>query len=136
METLLEILNDHGLRNTKVRREVLQVFLDQRNALSHQHIEQKLDNVDRITLYRTLKTFEKNGIIHRAIDGGDKIKYALCAPGCDEHQHTDHHAHFHCVACDRTLCLDEVHIPKVKVPANYAIHDVHLILSGTCAACK
>jgi Fur family ferric uptake transcriptional regulator len=136
MDTLLEILNDHGLRNTKVRRDVLKVFLDQEDALSHQVIEQKMDKVDRITLYRTLKTFEKKGIIHKAIDGGEKLKYALCAAGCDEHKHTDRHAHFHCEKCDRTLCLDEVSIPSVMVPANYTKNHIHLIINGICAACK
>ena len=59
-----QLLHQHQLRKTPVRKEVLDVFLSRSEAVSQQYIEQHFDAIDRVTLYRTLKTFEQKGIIH------------------------------------------------------------------------
>jgi Fur family ferric uptake transcriptional regulator len=132
---ILSILKEHQLKNTQFRRDVLKVFLSDKMALAHADLEEKLQDVDRITLYRTLKTFETKGIIHKAIDSGDKMKYAICAHGCTEHQHVDEHAHFHCENCDRTYCLDDVFLPSLKLPKGYTLKKAHLVLDGFCQEC-
>ena len=132
---IITILSDHRLRNTKVRRDVLSLFVEKQEALSHQFIEQEIHELDRITLYRTLRTFEKNGIIHKAIDGSEKAKYALCIDGCTDHHHEDEHAHFHCDRCNRTFCLEEVIIPPIQVPQGYHINSTYLVLNGLCKQC-
>lgn len=131
----LQILDNHKLRNTKMRRDVLNIFLMHQDALSHSDIEKQLDASDRVTLYRTLKTFEQKGIIHKAIDGGDKLKYAMCSQGCTEHHHIDEHAHFHCQKCERTFCLEDVLTPNVNIPSGYKIESAHLVLNGLCEEC-
>ncbi len=133
--TALDILAQHQLRKTAVRMQVLGIFLDSREALSQPDIESHFSQFDRITLYRTLKTFEEKGVIHKAIDGGDKLKYALCSGHCSEHAHEDHHAHFHCDHCGKTFCIESMHIPAVQAPAGYQLSGTYLVLKGTCAAC-
>ena len=132
----LDILAQHNLRKTAVRAQVLDIFLDSREALSHNDIEAHFDQVDRITLYRTLKTFEEKGVIHKAIDGGEKLKYALCSGHCSEHAHEDHHAHFHCDQCGKTVCIESMHMPTVQAPAGYQLSGAYLVLKGTCATCS
>lgn len=130
------LLKEHKLSVTKVRLEVLKAF--QRaghKALANQDIENRLGQVDRITLYRTLKSFEKAGLIHQAVDGSGKTKYALCHDDCSTGQHEHQHAHFYCTRCDSTICLDEVVIPQVHMPPNYQLEDAQLILKGLCADC-
>lgn len=129
------LLKEHGLRITAVRMEVLKIFQDVRIALAHSDIEHKMKDVDRITLYRTLKTFEDKGLIHKAIDGSDKPKYALCSSECDEHEHHDHHAHFHCDDCGKTYCLDDVEAPNVKAPGGFRVTNTHLVVTGKCEYC-
>ncbi|MEY3321815.1 MAG: hypothetical protein RLZZ417_1398, partial [Bacteroidota bacterium] len=58
------LLKKHDLRLTQVRKEVLSVFLIKEQALSQSDIENDLGKTDRITLYRTLRSFEDNGLIH------------------------------------------------------------------------
>lgn len=130
-----QLLETHGLRKTSVRTRVLEIFIAAKEALSHHDIESNFDQVDRITLYRTLKTFEDKGLIHKAIDGSDKPKYALCQSGCDEHEHHDHHAHFHCDDCGKTYCLEEIEAPAVKTPGGFKVATTHLVVTGQCETC-
>lgn len=130
-----ELLQTHRLRRTRFREEVLDLFLQHDSALSQRDLETRLQDSDRITLYRTLKTFEESGLIHKAIDGSERLKYALCAGHCDVHAHHDHHAHFHCKSCDRTFCVQEVQAPELAPPTGFIMEDTHLIINGRCAAC-
>ena len=132
----VEILRSNGLSKTEVRKKVLELFLDSEVALSLQDIESAFGKLDRITLYRTLKAFEGKGLIHKAIDGTNHPKYAMCISDCTEHQHEDNHAHFHCLQCEKTICLDHVPTPNIpNIPANYTVEETNLILSGICADC-
>lgn len=135
-QRIIALLEEHSLRKTPVRAKVLEIFLNREEALSHSDVEDYFDQIDRITLYRTLKTFEDKGLIHKAIDGGDKIKYALCHHGCDEHEHHDAHAHFHCDDCGKTFCLDEVEAPAVQAPGKFKVATTHLVMTGKCETCS
>lgn len=130
------ILKRNKLRRTSVRLGVLEVFLSHEEALSHHDIEHQFDEIDRITLYRTLRTFEEKGIIHKALDGSEKQKYALCNEECSEHDHQDEHPHFYCFECGRTVCLSEVSLPEIELPAGYRLQQAHVVLQGICEECN
>lgn len=137
MTESIQILSKFELSKTKSRIKLLDLFLDLSETISLQEIEQSIPDLDRITLYRTLKIFEQKGIIHRAIDGTNHPKYALCAEGCTEVQHHDNHAHFHCVSCEKTVCIDDIVLPKIKgLPLGYKLSDAHLVLNGFCSDCQ
>jgi Fur family ferric uptake transcriptional regulator len=131
-----EILKNHGIRLTGIRKKVLELFLTSPKALSNEDIENGVNKLDRITLYRTLKTFEENGIIHKIPNSGNAPLYAICQDDCTEHQHLDSHGHFHCLQCGKTVCMDHTDVPQVKVPEGYVIEQKHLILEGKCDACS
>ena len=139
MQNSVQILEANGLSKTKIRKQVLELFINSDAALSLPDITkalQQTQELDRITLYRTLRAFEEKGIIHKAIDGTQHPKYAMCEDNCTEHNHQDNHAHFHCTACDTTICLDEVSTPAIQnIPSGYSIAKTTLILSGTCENC-
>ena len=136
-EEILQRLEESDLRKTAIRKEVLQLFLEQRGrALSSKEIEQSLDKPDRITLYRTLKAFEQNGVIHQAVDGSGTAKYALCEDNCSVHDHHDEHAHFHCLNCGKTICLEGKVDSQIKVPEGYKVRQAHLVLEGECRDCS
>jgi len=103
-----KILSDNKLKKTDTRARVLEAFLKSNQALTNQDLEENFDYVDRVTLYRTIKTFEEKGIIHQAMDGTDVNKYALCSESCSSSEHHDYHAHFTCTSCNSTICLVEV----------------------------
>ena len=130
------LLKSHQLRSTPVRKQILDLFIQSKHALGKSNIEAELEEIDRITLYRTLRTFEQKGIIHQAIDGSGKTKYALCSHECSEHKHNDHHAHFYCLRCEKTVCMNSIGVPTVSIPEGFEIAQAQLILSGTCKNCQ
>lgn len=133
----VQLLQKNALRKTNMRVDVLNIFLKQsETALSNQELENSLIDSDRVTLYRTLKTFEKKGIIHQAVDGSGVTKYAMCHSDCSEHNHVDDHAHFHCNDCGKTLCLEEIDTPKVNLPAGYQAEVSYMVIQGTCSQCN
>ena len=136
MQRVLELLKNNKLRATPVRKELLQLFLLSKNALSNQDIEENLADVDRVTLYRTLKSFQEKGIIHRAFDGTDITRYASCSDHCDSHAHHDEHLHFHCSQCDNTFCVDEIPIPKLEMPSGFKAHKTNIVVDGVCEKCS
>lgn len=137
MERVDHLLDKHKLKKTPLRKRVLSLFLNKNGkAISNQELEGLLKDADRITLYRTLKSFEKKGIIHEAIDGTNSAKFALCHEECTEHNHVDNHAHFHCSACGETSCLEKIEVPSYAVPEKYQVKDVILVVNGLCADCS
>ena len=130
-------LEQHGLRKTAFRKEVLNIFLKHSGkAIGHTEIELALEEWDRITLYRTLKSFENKGLIHQTPDVNGSVRYALCGHNCSAHDHNDSHAHFHCTKCDDTICLDDaVQNFSFRLPPNYELSETKVLLEGICATC-
>ena len=85
-------LREAGLRVTQSRKDVMQALAEAgTQAVSSAVIEKKLSGIDRITLYRILKTYEEVGLIHSIADGSGKTKYAVCSDECGpEHHHHNH----------------------------------------------
>lgn len=130
------LLKNFRLRSTPTRQEILHLFLKKDYALSHSDIESEIaDDIDRVTVYRTLKTFFDRGLIHKVLDDGGSLKYALCTAACSETEHRHEHVHFKCVQCGQTNCLD-VEIPNVKLPKGYKSKEVNLLIQGTCQNCS
>lgn len=130
------LLRSHGLRVTAFRKEVLALFADAKVAVDSRTIERELHPADRVTVYRTLRSFEDSGIVHRIPDPSGAVKYALCHAGCDDHAHHDSHAHFHCSTCDTTICLDGHEAMKVITPPGFSVNETQVIVSGVCADCN
>lgn len=130
------LLKDFRLRSTPTRQEILHLFLKKDYALSHSDIESEIaDDIDRVTVYRTLKTFTDRGLIHKVLDDGGSLKYALCSEACSATQHRHEHVHFKCIRCGQTNCLD-IEIPRVKLPEGYKPKEVNLLVQGTCQNCS
>lgn len=131
------ILEKHKLRKTSVRADILKVFLIHSHALSHADIEESLGSgYDRVTIYRTLYSFEEKGLIHKVPDDGGIQKFALCHDHCDEHNHQDDHLHFLCTKCCRTFCLEGVELPDFVVPQGYSVSSVNFSVQGICRECN
>ncbi len=135
MTRALQILKDAGLRKTPCRLQMLDLLLQEGRAISHSEFELHLEAIDRVTIYRTLHTFERKGLLHKVIDGQNQSKFALCSHSCDEKEHRDEHIHFHCENCDKTRCLDELGIPEIVLPVGYSAHRANYMIEGICAEC-
>jgi len=131
----IDILKAKNLRLTPIREKVLSLLLSSEKAIANKDIEMAFDYLDRITLYRTLKSFEEKGIIHKIEDGTGVAKYAVCVDDCQEGHHHDEHVHFHCNDCGDTFCVEEVAIPKIQTPKKHKVETTSIVLNGTCESC-
>ncbi|GAA4740768.1 Fur family transcriptional regulator [Flavisolibacter ginsenosidimutans] len=133
---LNDILHRRQLSSTESRRKILSLFLAEDDALAHGDIEKKVgENFDRVTIYRTLQTFEEKGIIHSIPTADNSILYALCKE-CEEGHHHDDHVHFVCTNCEKTICLDDVISPKIDLPKGYEAESVQVVIKGVCKECS
>lgn len=132
---ILHTLEQHSIRPTPMRMLVLEHFLQQRSAQSLAELETTMPRADRITLYRTVKTFVEKGILHQVEGGPGATRYALCHDACTEGEHRDFHPHFHCTVCGQTVCLDTVHLAVPALPAGYRLSEVEMAVRGVCPYC-
>jgi len=133
-EEVIDLLERKNVKPTAVRILVLDVFFQNSFALSLPEIENKLPWSDRVSIYRTLKTFENNDLIHSVNDGSKSIRYALCSEHCSLGHHSVH-PHFHCEKCDKTLCLEEQNIDINSIPEGFVVNNYSLTINGLCANC-
>jgi len=138
MVSSYDYLSSHKIRSTDIRVAVIDLFLNSNQAISKNELEEKLPDLDRITLYRTLKTFEDKGLIHKVVNSSNKVKYALCIDACTDHDHhhDDRHIHFECSKCEKTICIDEVPLPQISLPAEYIVNKIQLSVEGICQDCQ
>lgn len=132
---LTDMLAARSVKPTAMRLLVLDLLVRQETALSLSDLEEQFDKVDKVTLYRTLKTFEQHKIIHSIDDGTGSAKYALCDEGC-ECAPRDLHVHFHCQVCKRTFCLTDYTIPAVNLPQKFVLKEMNMVLKGLCENCS
>jgi Fur family transcriptional regulator, ferric uptake regulator len=131
----VEILKKHKLRNTDSRVDILTIFINNAKALSHSDLENNLPSgFDRVTIYRTLKSFVENGILHKVPDDTGNPRYALCNT-CTDHHHEHDHVHFKCEKCGVTSCIENIHFPEIKLPNGYTSTEVNILVQGICNKC-
>lgn len=118
---------------TSMRVLVYDLLEQQQAAISLSEIEAHFYNADRITIYRTLKTFEEKGIVH-SVQENNTSKYILCHDGCDEKTHKDMHLHFYCKICKRTTCREDVSFSE-EITGHLRIDEVRLFAKGICENC-
>ncbi|MEK7588944.1 MAG: Fur family transcriptional regulator [Patescibacteria group bacterium] len=130
------ILNKAGLKKTEARLHIVQFLLKSKKPNSPQIIFEKLqkEGIDKVTVYRTLESLEKKGLVKRVNTGEREAQYELT----DTHE--DHH-HIICLNCkkvsDFTGCDAEHLIQKamkqVKDFSSVSHHSFDIF--GICNSC-
>lgn len=136
MEKIVQFLESKGIRPTAMRLLTYKRLAELNVAISLGDLEKDFKVSERSTLFRTMKTFEKKGIVHQIEDGTGVIKYALCEENCECEVGNDLHLHFHCNNCNETVCLTEHKIPYISLPDGYITEDINLVVKGICEKCS
>lgn len=124
-------LEKANLKKTPVRLKILSQFMSVDHAQSFFDLKEILSKkIDKSTLYRTLKSFEDAGIVHRITDATGVAKYAY-----NYEEHNLEHAHFICENCDTVYCVDTQKFSDVELPKGFQINTMQTTLMGTCANC-
>lgn len=131
---LKKLLHERSLKATSARIELLTKMHEFGSAMSHTAIQEAMEPIDRVTLYRTLESLREKGIIHKTFQGNNDAFYAICGINCDTEAQTHEHIHFTCNLCSSVSCieLDENfsnYLPK------HQIEKISIHISGICSMC-
>ncbi len=129
-------LEAQSVRPTAMRLLVLKILANSKTAKTLNAIENSLEVADRTTLYRTIKLFEKKGIVHQIDNGSGIAHYALCKEDFDSQSEKGFHMHFHCTKCGETICMVQKKIPNLDLPDGYSLENINLVAKGKCPVCS
>jgi len=129
-----EMLQTAKLYRTRNRMNILKVLLKARKPLSQEQIAQHSgkNHFNKVTIYRTLESLLKVGLVHKAFIDKRASHYEL-AHNCTEHQC---HPHFTCTNCGRTHCLKDISLPMTPSPyKGFIINRQQVHFEGLCPEC-
>lgn len=130
-----ELLQAHEIRPTVNRILTIRALHGAGRPMSLSELEYKLLTVDKSGIFRALTLFREHHLVHVIEDGDGGVKYELCMSHSGDDD-DDVHVHFYCEHCHRTLCLDDVPIPPVKLPAGYRQLSANYVVKGICSDCS
>lgn len=135
IDRIEEMFRKKQVKPTAVRVVILRHLIGQKQAQSLKEIEESLPQTDRSSIFRTLKTFEEQKVIHSIEDGSGMTKYAVCVEGCNCDPE-DLHYHFYCTSCNITFCLLDYPIQAIRLPKNFKMEKANMVIKGLCDKCN
>lgn len=128
-----EVFATKNIRLTTMRILIYEYLEVVTAALSLSEIEKYFHKADKVTIYRTIQTFQEHGLVHKILDE-NVTKYKLCGDLCNEVNHNDRHLHFYCKKCKETTCREEVVLPK-NIESQLQIDEIQILAKGVCEKC-
>jgi len=130
-----DTLHHNGLRLTRLKRAVLQQFIDGGCAFTAEEIGDRMGlGGDRSALYRCLASLEHVGILTHLYLNDDCRRYDL-ADGFGAHHH-----HLVCTECAAVERLDGCLLDGAAAGrlanTGFLVHDHQLVLRGLCPECR
>ena len=120
---------------TVQRRVILETVLSLDNHPTahqvHASVAGRLPQVSRTTVYRTLETLARMGVITKACHPGSVVRYE---------SRTENHHHLICLYCDQVVDLSDEQLDAVPLPdtssLGFHVSDVRVQLRGICRRCS
>ena len=129
-----EMLKKRNLKATSNRLNLLTKMQNNGSAMSYSKIQNTMQPIDRVTLYRTIEKLKEKGIIHTAFQSNKEIYYAICGMDCSSENHIHNHIHFKCSKCQTVTCEDLLNSLKISLP-KHEIHNISINIKGICEVC-
>lgn len=134
-QNIISRLESKGIRPTANRILVMKTLMGEQNPQSLSNLERKMVSMDKSSIFRTLTLFLEHDVVHAFEDGRGVLCYELCEEkgACDHH---DGHIHFYCESCQRSFCMEDIHIPSFELPEGFYPHSISFVLKGECPDCR
>ncbi len=130
---LKKLLKDKGYSITKPRLIVFSFLQNMDGPVSVAELAKSLQDIDKVSIYRTIDLFESAGIIHR-VWTGFKSRVEL------SEEFSEHHHHFTCVNCGKIISFDSAALEKslTSLEKSKGLELTHhsVELTGYCQACR
>lgn len=132
---MINRLESKGIRPTANRILVMKTLMGEQNPQSLSNLERKMVSMDKSSIFRTLTLFLEHDVVHAFEDGRGVLCYELCEEkgACDHH---DGHIHFYCESCQRSFCMEDIHIPSFELPEGFYPHSISFVIKGECPDCR
>ncbi|MGK0638351.1 Fur family transcriptional regulator [Schleiferia thermophila] len=128
-----EILKKSPLKATRWRLVLLEMIMKSTSGISYQELSESKDfEGHRVTLYRALRDLEDAGIIEKLRDASGNVKYMMKPKESGSHRL---HPHFSCRICNSMVCLTDIELPDISLPAGYTREQVVCLVYGLCKSC-
>ena len=134
-QDMISRLESKGIRPTANRILVMKTLMGEQNPHSLSNLERKMVSMDKSSIFRTLTLFLEHDVVHAFEDGRGVLCYELCEEkgACDHH---DGHIHFYCESCQRSFCMEDIHIPSFELPEGFYPHSISFVIKGECPDCR
>ena len=134
-QDMISRLESKGIRPTANRILVMKTLMGEQNPQSLSNLERKMVSMDKSSIFRTLTLFLEHDVVHAFEDGRGVLCYELCEEkvACDHH---DGHIHFYCESCQRSFCMEDIHIPNFELPEGFYPHSISFVIKGECPECR
>ena len=132
-----EILKSAGIRPTAIRLLIFREIVRIDRTFNLSEMEERLDTVDKSTLFRTLTLFQQHHILHEVDNGSGSKLYCLCT--CGSSHHTSH-IHFTCTRCGKVEDVEDLSLPEnlslqAEERLQCQVENLQLTLWGICCDC-
>jgi len=131
-----ELLQTSGIRPTANRILVARTMLQSDKPMSLIEIEDALLSIDKSVIFRTLRLFADNHLVHVIEDGSGCVRYEICHSHHHHDDDDDLHPHFYCEVCRQTFCLHEIKLPHIDAPDGFEVRTVNCVVKGVCKKCR
>jgi Fur family peroxide stress response transcriptional regulator len=135
LESYRNACREQGLTLTAQRRAILEAVLEldshPRADQVHAALARRRLRVSRATVFRTLESLARLGIITRACHPGSAVRYDC---------RTERHHHLVCLRCDRVEDLTDTRLDALALPDTrrfgFVVEDFRVQLRGICRRCR
>jgi Fur family ferric uptake transcriptional regulator len=135
-DTLERYLRQHGLRLTRQRQSILEVFLANPRHISIEDLYRKVcdqaPGVGFATVYRTLKLLTQCGLAEERHFQGKRSRYEPAA--------AEHHDHCICTSCGAIVEFESPEIEKLQEQTarrlGFLMNHHRMELYGLCSRCR
>lgn len=134
-QDMISRLESKGIRPTANRILVMKTLMGEQNPQSLSNLERKMVSMDKSSIFRTLTLFLEHDVVHAFEDGRGVLCYELCEEK-GAYDHHDGHIHFYCESCQRSFCMEDIHIPSFELPEGFYPHSISFVIKGECPDCR
>lgn len=133
-EELIKRLKKRNLKVTAHRLQLLEEIDRYSGAMPYTQLQSNLQEMDRVTLYRTINALLEKGLIHKASAHEQENYYALCEDSCEAQAHNHQHIHFKCEHCKKIYCLPLSSQLNLET-GSFKVHSFEVLATGICESC-
>jgi Fur family ferric uptake transcriptional regulator len=126
-------LDETGRRAGAARRRVIELLGAESCAVTALEIDQRLPEIGRASVYRTLDQLERLHMVQRVDIGGGAAAYERLDPDA-------HHHHLVCLGCGRLVPFHdgrlEGAIAAISEESEFEVESHDVVLRGRCRSCR